>query len=61
MKTNSQGFFFSIVRVKFPIHWKIQHGSGLLAMLNKSEVHNRIPDTQSEKANTKPHEHRPPS
>lgn len=44
MKTNSWDFFFPpTVRVKFPIHWKIQHGSSLLSMLN-TEVHNRIPD-----------------
>lgn len=50
MKTNS--WVFSIVRVKFPIHWKIQQGSNLLAMLNESEVHNRIPDTQNENQST---------
>lgn len=58
MKTNS--WVFSTVRVKFPIHWKIQQGSNLLATLNESEVHNRIPDTQSENQKHKPHEHRPP-
>lgn len=59
MKTNSWDFFSPTVRVKFPIHWKIQHGSSLLSMLN-TEVHNRIPDTESKKQNTSHMSTRPP-